>query len=381
MLPSSPRRRYQLLMVAVAVALAGYVFWRAWVALTPFFVGAILALVFAPAVNRVEARLPYRLSRPGLARATSLAAVYLVGLGALIGAGLLILPPVIDQTQQFVNDAPSFVTRAREELERGSTFYRERVPPEIQARINKITNQLAQDAGRFAQDALTRTVTFFTGSLLGLVGYIVVPFWLWFVLKDKERGVDAFVRWFPASVQEDARQLVERANRVVGSYVRAQLLLATLSGIVTWFGLYVFGIRFSVVLGLIAGVSNLIPVLGPMVGGIPALIVTAATHPGWTVLWVFLFLFIWQNLKDYLIVPRVQGQAVNLHPAVILVLLVLAGHLAGFWGLLIVVPVAAVVRDTFSHVYRRLATPSLAEAGAAPGEPAHAREGEPVGRT
>jgi len=246
------------------------------------------------------------------------------------------------------------VQRAQRELQDNSGWYQSNVPADIRTQIDQNWQQIANKLGEYGQTIFQHTINFATDSVTTLISYIVVPFWAFFVLKDRAKATRWFLGLFPDEVQPDVEHLLLNAQSVFGFYLRAQLLLATATGVVTTIGLVWFGVRFAVALGVVAGVANLIPVIGPMLGGIPALIVVLATHPGWEVLWVFLFLFVAQELKDFLLVPRIQGRAVRIHPAFILLLIVVAGHIAGFWGLLLVVPLAAVIRDTFVYIYRRL---------------------------
>jgi predicted PurR-regulated permease PerM len=310
--------------------------------------------VLAPVVDRVVEFMPMRRARPDLALGLAVGWVYAVALLLVILAGIEIIPRMGDQAAELVENVPTLVERARSQFEKGSSWYRERVPPPVQQQIDRSTQDIAVRLAGVGEQVIERSVSILTGGVTALLAYIVVPFWLFYVLKDRDRMARAFYGLFPISVRDDVRVLAHQANRVLGSYIRAQLLLSAVSGVVTAVGLSVLHVQFSLILGVIAGIANLIPVLGPMIGGFPALVVTLATQPGWPVLWVFLFLFVAQNLKDYILVPRIQGNAVKLHPAIILVLLVIAGHLAGFWGLLVVVPVAAVLRDIFVYVYRRL---------------------------
>jgi predicted PurR-regulated permease PerM len=354
MWPQSARGRLRAALAATAGLVVLWLVWSARAALYPFIVGAILAYVLAPAVDRVERLMQFRRRRPGLAAALAVTYVYIITIGVLVVAASLMAPRIGNQAGDLAAAVPSLVEQAQEQFERSATWYRRSAPESIQRVVDQRTQELAQHAGDIAVGVVERTVAFVTGGVTIALSYIVVPFWLFYVLKDRRLGARAFYDLFPPSIRDDVRVLTQQANRVLGSYIRAQLLLAAVTGVVTGVGLTLMGIQFSLILGVIAAIANLIPVLGPIIGGIPALLVTAATRPGWMILWVFLFLFVSQNLKDYILVPRVQGQAVNLHPAVILVLLVIAGHLAGFWGLLIAVPLAAVVRDVFVYVYRRL---------------------------
>jgi len=348
------RRSIRIAMVAGALLLAGWLLYLARGALPPFILGAIFVIAFAPAVDRMAAGFPFREGHPDLALSCSVGLLYLAFIAVVLAAGAVWGPQIFDEGKSFANDLPTLATRAQHELQDNNGWYQQNVPPEIRDQLEKNIDKLAGKAGDYAQQVAGRTINFATAGLTTMISYIVVPFWAFYVLKDRERASNAFVALFPERVRPDVQYLVANARAVFGSYVRAQLLLSVLTAVVTAIGLRWFGVRFSLALGIVAGVANLIPVIGPMLGGAPALIVVLATHPGLRVLWVFLFLFGTQELKDFIVVPRIQGRAVRLHPAVILVLIVIGGRLAGFWGLLLVVPVAAVLRDSYVYIYHRL---------------------------
>ncbi|MGI8553167.1 MAG: AI-2E family transporter [Dehalococcoidia bacterium] len=351
---SLTRRRLRAAMAAGASLFLLWLLYSARSSLTPFYVAITFAFLFAPLVDRLERLCPFRQGHPNLASALAILVLYFAFGAVLIGFAVVVVPRAVDQGASFASDTPRLIERAQRELTSDKGSYRRRVPPEMQRRIAEQGNQLAGRAGDIAQVVVTRVLALFVGSVSLITAYIVVPFWLFFVLKDRRQNSQSFYNLFPAEIRDDVRHIVRRSNAVLGSYLQAQVYLATFTGVVTALGLMLLGIRFGIILGLIAGIANLIPVVGSMLGGIPVLVVALATHPGWTVLWVFLFLFVAQELKDFILVPHVQAGAVNLHPAVILVLLVISGHLAGFWGLFIAVPVAAVARDTFVYVYTRL---------------------------
>jgi predicted PurR-regulated permease PerM len=140
------------------------------------------------------------------------------------------------------------------------------------------------------------------------------------------------------------------ANEVLGAYVRAQLILVVVVGILVFLGLFLLGIRFSVLLAVIAGVFELVPVIGPLLGAIPGILVTLATSPE-DLVWVALLYVGIQIVENALLVPRLQSHAVNIHPAIIMVILVIGSEAAGLWGVVIGVPLAAVGRDVFKYFF------------------------------
>jgi predicted PurR-regulated permease PerM len=351
---SGGRSRWRRLLWAAAIVVLAAILYAARDALTPFAIGGIVAFLLAPVVDRLRAMLPFRSTRPELATTVAVLVIYVAALSVFAAVLLTVVPRVVNQVSQLAVEAPAITRQAQDEVERRVRTYRQIVPRNMQAYIDEQAARLAEQAGNWGVLVVQQVLALLTSGFASLVAFIVVPFWLYYLLRDREAGTSAFVRLFPVEVRGDVRALVLSAANTFGSYIRAQLLLATLIGIVTWLGLAWLGVPFALLLGVITGVFNLIPVLGPMIGGIPVLIISFAALPGLSTLWVFLFLFVTQNLKDYVIAPRIQGDAVKIHPAVVLLLLVVAGKLAGIWGLLLVVPVAAVVRDVFMHVQRRL---------------------------
>jgi len=116
-------------------------------------------------------------------------------------------------------------------------------------------------------------------------------------------------------------------------------------------GLVVLDIEFAVLLGLTAGVTEAIPIVGPLFGAIPGILVTLATAPD-KIIWVVLLYVIAQLVENSLLVPRIQGNAVQMHPAIIMALLILASETFGFIGVIAAVPVASIARDTFRYLYK-----------------------------
>jgi predicted PurR-regulated permease PerM len=223
----------------------------------------------------------------------------------------------------------------------------------VAERIDLQAEQIGSQLGSVAQGLLNRTFGITRNMFTVILGYVVVPFWLFYVLKDRHQLGPAIKNWFPPALRTDVDNCIEITRRAIGSYVRAQLTLGLFIGVVTTLGLWALGIPFNIILGLIAGVTELIPVIGPILGAVPAIIVTIALEPEKTV-WVVLFYLAVQQIENAVLVPRIQGNAVNVHPAVIIVLLVVAQQLWGFFGMVIIVPLAAATRDLYKYIYGRL---------------------------
>ena len=239
--------------------------------------------------------------------------------------------------------------------------YQKRTPPEIQERVNRIVEQMASTFGSLAGVAVQQTLATVTSTLGFAFGFLVVPFWMFYAMRDRHFVGRTIVSTAPAEVREDVRRMLTISDRMLGRYVRAQLVLGVVVGVSVGVALALLGVDLSLGLGVWAGVTELIPIIGPWIGAIPGLIIIAATNPS-LLPWVALTYLVVQQLENNLLVPRIQGQALDLHPALIIVLLVVGGAVWGFIGLVTVVPGTAILRELFWYVDRRLRGQSPDEA-------------------
>jgi predicted PurR-regulated permease PerM len=340
-------------MVAAAVLVIVWFLWQARGALIPFIVGGVLAYMLAPLVERLARLFPFHRTRRELARTIAILVVYVTGFGVLFGLGALIIPIVVNEAIEFVDNIPGYVDQAREQSRVWTDIYRERVPEDVQARLERAVQDAGTSLGAYGEAMLSRTFGVLRNTFGLVFGYIIIPFWLFYILKDRHRIGPAIKNWFPPGLRGDVDACIGIVQRVLGSYIRAQLTLGLFIGVVTTVGLRLLGVEFWAILGIIAGITELIPIIGPILGALPALVVVLATEPEkfW---WVLLFYVAVQQVENAVLVPRIQGSAVEVHPALIIVLLAIAQQIAGFGGMLIVVPLAAVARDIFKYIYRRL---------------------------
>jgi predicted PurR-regulated permease PerM len=161
-----------------------------------------------------------------------------------------------------------------------------------------------------------------------------------------------YLEIIPPPLRSDLVNLVRIVDNVLGAYLRGQLLLCLFVGALVAAGLAILGVQFPAVLGLIAGVFEILPVVGPLLGLIPAVIVAVIQEPILGLWTLILFLAI-QQIENVLLVPRVSGRAVQLHAAIVIIVLVIGNEVAGFFGMLVAVPLTAIVRDFFKYLYLR----------------------------
>lgn len=349
------RNRWRLFLWLATCAFFFLLVWRARGALIPFGAGAVIAYSLEPVVSLlarlVEPRVDARFHR--WVRGLAVGVIYLVFFGVLTAAGFYLVPVAADQVNHFVDRLPTFVREAREQADEWVQLYRENVSASVQEQLNGLADDAAAAAADAGQAAARRTVGILTSTAATIFGFAVVPFWMFYVMRDRPTAVPALLAAVPPEVRQDARHLLRLADHLLGRYIRGQLFLGLIVGVAVGAAMTVLGVDLSIGLGVWAGVTELIPIIGPWLGAIPGLIIVAATAPNLLIPVALVYLAV-QQLENNLLVPYVQSDAVDLHPAVIIVLLTLGGAVAGFTGLVVVIPLAAILREFFWYVDRRL---------------------------
>lgn len=364
------RARWRVGLWSGASLVVLYLVWQARGALLPFGMGAILAYSLLPVIDRLAPVVPLPRRMVKIRRGIAVLLIYAASGGALFLAGYLIAPVLANQVAQFVETLPDRIDAARLTVSDWLRTYHDRVPPEARERIDGYTD----DAANAAADTLTaagrRSVDLLTGTLSMLFGFLVVPFWMFYALRDRYTAEHNIMMGVPSALQEDVANTLVLADRLLRRYIRGQLLLGVIVGVAVGVALTLMDVQLSLALGVWAGITELVPIIGPWLGGIPALIIVAGTEPDLLVPVLFVYVVV-QQLENNFLMPRVQGQAINIHPAMVILLLVVGGAAFGFIGLVVIVPVTAILRELFWYADRRLAGATPAEAIARASERAH----------
>lgn len=355
-------QRWRIALWAAMLAVVLYIVWQARGTLFPFAFGAILAYALSPLVDRLASVIPARSHRGDVyRRGAAVILLYLVTALLLIAAGAALIPVAADQIARFIDDLPEIVENARLQANEWLAEYRSRVPQDIQDRIDEIGADAGSTAADAVASAMRRSVSLLTGTLTIVFGFVIVPFFMFYALRDRPYVANNFINAVPEEARQDVRNILLIADRLLGRYIRGQLILGVVVGVAVGVGLTLLGVELSLALALFAGVTELIPIIGPWIGAVPGLIIVAATEPDLIIPVALLYLLV-QQVENLLLVPRIQGQAVEIHPAMILLLLAAGGAAFGFIGLVIIVPLAAILRELFWYADRRLRGSSATEA-------------------
>ena len=347
--PAWERWRRTVLAAAAVLVIAG-ILYVARGALFPFIISIVLAELLYPVVVFLEERLPGHDRVPQVTRIVSILVIYAAFAGIVAGILYITIPPLFSEAQELVESFPGLYERARFSVEGWSEGLAERIPVEVRTQVERAVAGGGNVLADSAQGIIQRTVSGVSNAVTLVIGLAVVPFFLFYVLKDREEVVGGVYPLLSPQARAHTHNVIFIVNRVVGSYVRAQLLSATIVGILVFIGLSILGIKFAAILALVAGLFALIPIIGPLLGAVPGLLVTLASSPD-KIVWCALVYLVVQLVENNVISPRIQGSAVRLNPAIIMVTFVLSSEIAGLWGVLVAVPLVAATRDVFVYFY------------------------------
>lgn len=346
-------------MIAAAVVL-GVVLYLARSALTPFLIGLVLVYVLDPAVTWLAGR-EFRGRR--LPRALAVLLVYAVVLSVLVEAIAILIGPLVAQILEYVRDLPRFSQALEDASRRLSEIYRGlELPPGLRESIDRALSDIGGGGGGFDIGTIFPLARGVVGALAALFAYLIVPVWMFYILKDRPRLLEGLARALPPTWRGDVWALLGITERVFGRWLRGQLLLGLIVGLATGAGLALLGLlvdprflQFAVLLAVIAGVFELLPIIGPILSMIPTILVglTAANPLQGVVAVVILYLIV-QQLENNVLVPKVQGDAVELHPSLVIFALIVGGSIAGLVGAIFALPVTAAARDVYRYLFRRL---------------------------
>ena len=315
------------------------------VPLLMLLVAWMLSYVLNPVVDFIES---HRLPRPLAALITYLAVVLLLGL-----ALVLLVAPLTAQLAALQHDLPTLAQNLQTRLGDAEQMLQAlglSVQVEQLLQGGAVTTPTGGQVVGSAFTILGNVVS----ALIHTIITLVLSFYL--VLDNRRIGRN-MIRVAPEGSRDKVRFAQTEISRVVGGYLRAQLLAALTIGILAGAGCWILGVRYPLVIGLLAGILELVPMLGPILATIPAVGI-AAFQPFPLVLWVLLYFFAIQQFENNILIPRLAGHAVGLHPLGALLALVVGTELGGLWGAILAVPVAGLVWVFLVGAYRSLTAAS-----------------------
>lgn len=319
--------------------------YRVRTVLTPFLFAILIAYILYPLVVLVEKR--------GASRNVAILVVYGF-FGVFLGVVFwLALPNLIRELEEIARKLPDQAMQL-EELGQGAVVYFRRIqlPTTIRDAIGIILEriQLAVEglAGRFMQLMM--------GAFANIISLIISPVLAFYFLRDHQAMRERTLKYVPAKYRGDAQNILREINVALNGFFRGQLLVCLFVGLFIYGGLLVLGIPYALFIGLLAGLFDIIPYFGPVLGFLPAAALALAKSP-LTVLWVLLLFVAANQIENGIISPKIIGDRVGLHPLVVIFAVLVGGNLMGILGMLMAIPVAAIIRVILEYLFIRRPQP------------------------
>ena len=324
------------------------ILWRAGDIVQPFIWGLILAYILLPVVGALERRF-------ALPRTVAALAVFVALLAIIFGGGRLLVPRIVENAGDLQKNWPVLVANAQQTI--SNVFDQLGLGDLDDILIGPNVDDIERQIAAMAQRTALPVAVGIGHFLLEFLVFLIATFLL---LRDAPRLYEFVRRNLPSRQRREVIHVLGETNVMLGRYIRGQLALVLLMSTVTTIGLTLLGVPYSVLLGVMTGLLETIPFVGPITAGAIACLV-ALGHPnpfGWSqviyVAVVAIMYTILRHAEDYLVIPTVIGRAVRLHPAIVIFSLLTGGAVFGLLGIFLAVPFAATLRLVLIYVGAKL---------------------------
>jgi predicted PurR-regulated permease PerM len=348
--PSSPSARSIVRVVLIAVLILSVLEFVKGIlsSVTHLVFLVFLAVFFAyliePLVKIVQRPFEDRHLEKLMPRALAIFVSYVVVFGTIGVAISFIAPVVAEQGRQLSASFPTYSTAIQTKLDELGTRYKiNRIPKELQDTISEKVGGALSDMG-------SQTTTFILNLVTYLPWLILIPILAFFFLKDANMFRILILRLFPSGPwRARAESVLHDVNLTLAAYARAQLISCVLIGTVCTIGFYIFGVNYALLLGVLAGIFEFIPLVGPVTIGLIVVVVAGLETP-LEGLYVFLFLGTLRICQDYIFYPRIIRGGIHLHPLAVIMSVLAGEQVAGIAGVFISIPVVALLTVLHRHV-------------------------------
>jgi predicted PurR-regulated permease PerM len=305
--------------------------------LTPFLVGALIAYLLDPAVQF--------LNRKGVNR--SLAVLLIFGVFALFSiiASVLIVPILVGQLINFVFQLPEYVHWLYESISMVLTqYFGVSIDSLDIEKIKRVVQENWQSAGQLLTNFFIRISGSTLGLILAVTNYVLVPIVAFYFLRDWDRFTDSVDSLIPRKFEPTIKTILTECDEVLGSFIRGQLVVMFLLGVIYSTGLAIVGVELALFLGMLAGLASVVPYLGAFVGILSASLAAFMQFQDiMPVIYVLMVFATGQFIESFFLTPLLVGDKIGLHPVAVIFAIMAGGQLGGFTGILIALPVAAVL--------------------------------------
>ena len=348
--PQSSDPRSLIRYACVALAVTAIAMWTLYLVRGPLlviYVSMLFATGMAPLVQKIEQQRVRAIRLRRVPRGLAILVIYASVIGVLAGIAAAVIPPMIVQVEEFWAQLPSYLTQAQQKLQSWGLIAPDVSFTEIlkQAPAGAGSNVLG--VGGNVVGVVIATLGGFFGAIFAFVSILLLTFYF---LIESEDILNLFVRVFPSGRREQVADVISKAAEKISAWLGGQLLLGLIIGTMSAIGFAVMGVPYFFVLAVISGIGEMIPMVGPLLSAIPAVLVALTVSP---TLAISVAGFCWalQLIENNVLVPKVMGETVGLSAVTVIISLAIGSELLGFVGALLAVPTVAIVQVLFQELY------------------------------
>jgi predicted PurR-regulated permease PerM len=328
--------RYVLFLLVAAATI--YFLYIVREVVLSFAVGAFLAYLLFRPVQYFE--------KKGFSRVWSILILYLIFIGGLSLVVWLAIPRIVAELGDIAQAMPHYAAQAQD----------------LAARLEQM--DLPAQAREIIRENTARIEGFIYNSLKGFIAgiykllskiFIIIfaPILAFYILKDWDKIKNAFLNLFTPAARADCIALAQAMDTVLIEFFKGHLLVATMVGTLTGLAAFIIGVKYAVLIGIISGITNLVPYFGPFLGGIPA-VALALSESARMAIYMAVAIIAVQQIESNLVTPRIIGDRLGLHPLVIVFALLAGGELLGIWGMLFAVPITGILKVAATFAFSKL---------------------------
>jgi predicted PurR-regulated permease PerM len=338
-----PRR---LIVFAVVASLVGVVLlWMLYTVratLLTVYISALFAMGISPLVRMIERQRVIPVGTRRLPRWLAILIIYAAVIGAIAGVAAMIVPPLVQQAEELWRSLPERIAQAQSWLIRRGILTHE-------ITLGEAVQQTPAGGGASAFATIFGAVRNVVGGLFGVITVLLLTFYM---LVESREIRSFFVRLFPIPQRRRVAAVSETVAQKVSAWLGGQLILSIIIGLTSALGLGLMGVPYFYVLALISAVGELIPMVGPILAAIPAILVAATVSPALAI-GVAVFFVVQQQVENTVLVPKIMGRQVGLSAVNVIIALGVGSQLLGVVGAILSVPTAAIIQVLFEELVAR----------------------------
>jgi predicted PurR-regulated permease PerM len=339
------RRPQQLIVFGIAVAIGLlmllWLLFQIRSTLVTVYISALFAMGISPLVRMIERQTAIPIGTR-IPRWSAILLIYAAIIGGLVGIGMAVVPPLIDQADELWRALP-------DKLDQGQQFL-----IRIGILREPITlTEAVQQAPKAGAGTVAATIFGYVRNVVGgLFGFVTILLLTFYMLVESREIFSFFVRLFPRRQRGRVASISNTVTQKVSAWLGGQLLLSIVIGVTSAVGLWAIGVPYFYVLALISAIGEMIPMVGPILAAIPAILVAATVSPGLAV-GVAVFFLVQQQVENTVLVPKIMGRQVGLSAVTVIVALGIGSQLLGVIGAILSVPTAAIAQVLFDELLAR----------------------------